>query len=259
MDAAVKVKDRWHQLADAIQASDLPPSDRAVYWHLLRKANFVTAELPEKFTPTVVEIAKATKWSLRQVKYSIGHLSKHRWLEVTGRASRGHKRQYVLAIGAACDCTGRRHESVQPRERVQPEPRKGAPPAPFMAGKGAPRAPQRVQPKGATPQVNDPFSHQVKRGASERRKKAGVLLNNSDLSDFDLPDETTALACGLCGNELDLVNAEQGTHPGCDPGDGGGIAEAERVIADVFGAKESVSTGPRPSLYDMGDYDPWRS
>jgi hypothetical protein len=39
-------KDRWHQLADAIQESNLPASDKSVYRLLLDRADYVTAVLP---------------------------------------------------------------------------------------------------------------------------------------------------------------------------------------------------------------------
>jgi len=140
-------KDRWHQLDDAIDVSGLPASDRAVFRALLKKADYGTADLPVKFTPTRQDMARRTGLSLRQVNYSVRHLARHGWLAVSGSTGRGHRPEYALAAGAACDCHGRVHARVKGAtagpERVQPDGLKGATVAPFA-----------VQPKGATVQVN---------------------------------------------------------------------------------------------------------
>src|SRR5258708_9535433 len=48
---AVSNKDRWHQLADAVAASNMRASDKSVFRFLLDKADWATAELPPGFTP----------------------------------------------------------------------------------------------------------------------------------------------------------------------------------------------------------------
>jgi hypothetical protein len=101
--------DRWHQLDDAIDASDLPASDRAVYHRRLKRADYGTAELPARFTETQAEVAKATGITVRQVRRSERHLESHGWLEVSGTTGRGHKPSYRLLVGKLCDCTGRVH------------------------------------------------------------------------------------------------------------------------------------------------------
>ena len=126
-------RDRWHQLAGAIGASNLAASDKSVFRYLLDRADYATAELPPKFTPKQASIAKQTSHSIRQVKYAIGHLRRHGWLRAEGRTGPGRTLAYTLALGAGCDCPGRVHppervQRVQPErpERVQPEPVTGA-------------------------------------------------------------------------------------------------------------------------------------
>jgi hypothetical protein len=100
------VADRWHQLAGAIQASNLPASDKSVYRYLLDRADYGSAVMPDRFTPTETTIGRKTSYSRRQVQYSVAHLRRHGWL-LTKRA--GRKLAYEFGSGTMCDCTGRRH------------------------------------------------------------------------------------------------------------------------------------------------------
>jgi hypothetical protein len=139
---ATAAKDRWHQLAGAIGDSNLPASDKAIFRYLLDKADWRTAELAERWTPTEAEIRRKTSHSLRQVKYAIEHLSRHGWI-TTGRGKADKRRRtYALAYGYACDCPGRRHTAAK---RVQPKPEKGATPAPQIG------ATDRCNAAGETP------------------------------------------------------------------------------------------------------------
>lgn len=105
--------DRWHQLANAIQNSNLPASDKSVFRLLLDKADYVTADLPAMYTPTQQRIGRLTSHSLRQVKYALEHLERHGWV-ATGRSLEDKRRTaYTLNAGRACDCPGRRHVAVQ--------------------------------------------------------------------------------------------------------------------------------------------------
>jgi hypothetical protein len=105
-------KDRWHQLDDAIGRSDLSACDRATFRCLLGESNYVTADLAARFTPTQKEIARGIGFTVRQVRRSLRHLGRHGWLTVYGTAGgRGNTRRYALALGSACDCTGRVHET----------------------------------------------------------------------------------------------------------------------------------------------------
>jgi hypothetical protein len=104
------VRDRWHELDNAIGDSRLPASDRAVYHRRLKKADYATAELPAKFTESQAQVARAVGITVRQVRRSERHLERHGWLKISGPTGRGHKPSYVLLLGAQCDCTGRRHD-----------------------------------------------------------------------------------------------------------------------------------------------------
>jgi hypothetical protein len=116
--ASYDAKDRWHQLADAMQDSNLPASDKSVFRYLLDRADYKTAELPAKFTPTQRVIARKTSVSYSQVRYSLGHLERHGWLVIAGKPGPGHPRHYEFQVGADCHCTGRVHATGQ---RCQPQ------------------------------------------------------------------------------------------------------------------------------------------
>ena len=102
-------RDRWHQLAAAIRDSNLTPADKHVFGYLLSAADFRTAELPARFTPTRKTIARKTSLSYSQVGYSTRHLERHGWLTAKGATGPGHPLEYGFALGRDCDCTGRVH------------------------------------------------------------------------------------------------------------------------------------------------------
>jgi hypothetical protein len=110
-------KDRWHELADAIGASNLPASDKSVFRLLLDRADCGTAVLPAKFAPTEIAVGKRTSHSRRQVQYSVAHLRRHGWLKAsldTRQDSPDRRRlRYELGVGTTCDCTGRVHAPRQ--------------------------------------------------------------------------------------------------------------------------------------------------
>jgi hypothetical protein len=117
-------KDRWHQLADLIQDSNLPASDKSMFRFLLDKADWKSAELPAQFTPTREMIARKTSLSYSQTGYSSRHLQRHSWLAITGRTGPGHPLRYTLTVGTQCDCTGRVHVATLPTDdpRTLPTP-----------------------------------------------------------------------------------------------------------------------------------------
>jgi hypothetical protein len=112
--------DRWHQLAGAIEHSNMTAADKAVFLFLLRCADYKTAELPARFTPTRQVIGRKTSLSYSQVGYSTRHLAKHVWLTAKGATGPGRTLEYSFDIGAECDCTGRVHAPVG-TEHCQPE------------------------------------------------------------------------------------------------------------------------------------------
>jgi hypothetical protein len=104
-------KDRWHELDDAIDASNMPASDRAVYKARLKRADYGTGDLPRQFTDKQATVARKTGVSLRQVQYAERHLERHGWFQISGTTGPGKTRRYLLTAGLNCDCTGRRHEA----------------------------------------------------------------------------------------------------------------------------------------------------
>jgi len=133
---------RWHELRNAIKASNLPASDRAVFRARLDHSDYGTGELPAKFTRAQSAVAREVGITVRQVKRAEWHLARHGWLKVTGTTGPGKTRRYVLALGTDCTCTGRVHE-----------PQRGTP----TAATGDTMSPERGTPTGDTSQVNGRF------------------------------------------------------------------------------------------------------
>jgi hypothetical protein len=105
----------WYQLQDAIERSNLPASDRAIFRFYLSRANYESAELSARFTPAQKEAARGTGYTLRQVRRSERHLEHHGWLKITGATGPGKVRSVALAPGLDCDHAGRVHD--QPTAR----------------------------------------------------------------------------------------------------------------------------------------------
>jgi hypothetical protein len=91
-------------------SAGLRPSDRAVFWRVLSKANYGAAELPAKFTPSQATIARETGLTERQVRRAERHLERHGWLKITGTTGPGKRRTVMLALGSDCTCAGRVHD-----------------------------------------------------------------------------------------------------------------------------------------------------
>jgi hypothetical protein len=193
---------RWHELKKAVQKSDLRPSDRLVYLHLLGCSSYATAELEPRFSPTLKEVARDTGLSRRMVPYALRHLERHGWLKVSWPKGpgRGHKLAYELLSGEACDCPDWRRApgsdeagkkakaALRQRKDAGLRPGKDARDAGFEPGKGAQQAPEKAQEWGASSQVRPdiPLSeHQEAAGAREvenpqqqnpRPRPSGYLL-----------------------------------------------------------------------------------
>jgi hypothetical protein len=185
-------KDRWHELADTIQTSNLPASDKSVFRYLLDRADYGTAKLPSKFTPKQAKIAQQTSHSLRQVKYAIEHLRLHGWVKTEGTTAPGRTLAYALAFGTECDCTGRVHDHRLSPERVQQETVTSA-----TFGHHT----------GATNGCNAAGQTVVR---TERHREGGVGRQAS-ANGLEL--------CAVCQLPMDPVLRAAGftTHPCCDP------------------------------------------
>jgi hypothetical protein len=148
---ARREKDRWHQLADAIGASNLAASDKSVFRALLDRADYGTAVMQLRFTETQAAIARKTSHSPRMVRYAIRHLERHGWLTAKGATGPGRTLDYSLAAGGQCDCTGRVHQpkaDTAAPQRRQPQARTAATSTPRTAatngGNAAGQAPVRT-------------------------------------------------------------------------------------------------------------------
>lgn len=85
----------------------LTTTDKAVFWALLHVADNDTCALPERFSPTMAELARWTSLGLSSVKRSVNHLVKHKWLARELGGGRGRKCRYQLAPGSPdleCRC-----------------------------------------------------------------------------------------------------------------------------------------------------------
>lgn len=106
----------WHQLQDAIERSNLPRSDRAVFRFYLSRASYESAELSARFTPAQEEAARATGYTVRQVRRAERHLEHHGWLKITGATGPGKVRSLKLTPGPDCHCgSGRVHDHPSAR------------------------------------------------------------------------------------------------------------------------------------------------
>src|SRR2546430_17065966 len=110
MPPARPEKDRWHQLADAVQDSNLPASDKSVFRYLLDRADYGTAVMRPMFTPTRQTIARKTSLSYSQVGYSTRHLQRHGWLTAGGRTGPGGPLDSTPPAGASVDSPGPVHQ-----------------------------------------------------------------------------------------------------------------------------------------------------
>jgi len=185
-------KDRWHQLADAIGASNLPASDKSVFRALLDRADYGTAVMQHRFTETQATIARKTSHSIRQVKYAVRHLELHGWLTVKGKTGPGRTLDYSLTIGASCDCTGRVHTAAA-RERVQPAPATGATSTPRTVatdgGNASGQAPVRTgrhrEGRGERRFEREPEPKPAPKYGPEPMRLVGDSSGTDDRDDFD--------------------------------------------------------------------------
>lgn len=100
----------------------LSATDKAVFWALLEPADNDTCVLPDRFTPSLGELARWTSLGVSSVKRALAHLADHGWLLREVGNGRGHKSSYRLvpyAPDADCHCV--KGSTVTPL-RVAKEP-----------------------------------------------------------------------------------------------------------------------------------------
>jgi hypothetical protein len=120
---ARREKDRWHQLADAIGASNLRASDKSVYRALLDRADYGTAVMQHRFTETQATIARKTSHSPRMVRYAIRHLERHGWLTANGKTGPGRPLNYSSTrteVRTPAAASPRRRQRADDRDSLMP-------------------------------------------------------------------------------------------------------------------------------------------
>ena len=195
---------RWHQLKNAIEQSELCASDRSVFRDLLDHGHhYATAEPDPGRSPSAAMIARRTGLSRRQVVYSLRHLRRHGWVKPDGHVGREHRTVFELLPGAPCDCTGRRHVAVA----AQPGASVAAQPDEFRCATTAHLGAQRGC---ATPQVNGQFP--------EESTKRVVLTCTTDKRES--PQNGDPVTCQFCGASgvvgVRLIDHDPGCR-GCRP------------------------------------------
>lgn len=219
---------RWHELDDAIDASNLPASDKAVFRLRLKTADFTTADMSPQWTETQDVVARKASITVRQVRRSERHLEQHGWLKVSGTTGRGRKPLYALMVGSQCDCTGRVHAPAKADTRRVGTLAKADTSTPVKADTGRVRTP--VKADTATPKGG----HEVRSKAdtkgghvagqspvSTERHREGGVGEAVPLPIEDHPDECAAAplgtgerrpgACPLCGQSHPVCEFARGT------------------------------------------------
>ena len=117
----------------------LTPGQRLVFLTLLGRVDYATCELPERFTPTLAELAGWTGLAEKSVKRSLAHLDAHGWVGREVGRGRGHKSRYELlprTPDPQCGCRPVKGDKMTPftegrkgviggEKRGHSDPRKG--------------------------------------------------------------------------------------------------------------------------------------
>lgn len=110
---------RENELARAIEAADMPPREYRIFGALLRQAaRWKTAEILDRFQPSLADLARMSKMSRQTLLDGLGHLEKHGWVTRTrSTGGRGHKTAYQLQAGVSCNCG----KQERPRPKTEAE------------------------------------------------------------------------------------------------------------------------------------------
>lgn len=122
----------------AIERAHFPTADYRVYNTLLKRADFRTTEIPERFQfRSVVKLAEFCEVSPAAARRSIAHLERHGWLKHDPGNGRGHRTIYTLLVGEPCDCKGAHTEHLSARKGAQDQRIKVLKPERVSAGEPA--------------------------------------------------------------------------------------------------------------------------
>lgn len=84
----------------------MPARDYRIYCALLHRADWETAEIPDRFQPrSVPALADWSRMSRTAAAEGLNHLERHGWVtRVRMPPGRGRSTRYILLSGSDCDC-----------------------------------------------------------------------------------------------------------------------------------------------------------
>ena len=209
-----RVRDREHELEDAICAADLPARDYRIYRTLLRRVDWKVAVIPDRFQPrSLKELAAWARTSKANLALGLNHLERHGWIERyrnisdRGIGGRGRGTRYGLQVGRDCDCA----------KGSDPEPDKGSEAKTVPLGEGS-----------KNPYVKGPEDLNVSAGQ-------GHVSAEEGRDEGELEEGPSLTACRVCLTPMDPVLPRLGytTHPCCDPDDKGDLGRASKVTTQA--------------------------
>ena len=155
---------KW-RVINAVTRSTLPPPSRLVMFVLANRADSKTAQIPDKHTPSLAELAQETGLGEATVKRHLGSLEASGWVVVqrptAEQMARHIPNRYVLADGSGgSGCApglGESGAQSEPPAGAQSEPANESPGAQSEPTGGSERAPAGAQsePPSYLPTVSD--------------------------------------------------------------------------------------------------------
>lgn len=234
---ATRARTREQELRAAAKRANLPGAAFRLYVELLDRADFGTAETPDKFQPRgLAELAKWCEMSKATAARALNLLEAHGWVQ-RNRATtlgRGHRTAYRLACGRPVD------------RPAPPEPLSDAERARrYRARKMSQRSVTKVSQHGVTDteesvstrDTSDPGKclkmrqQSVSANVTAPQVNAGFVLGGTEGE-----GEEGARICAACRTQLDPLLAENGyrTHPLCEPYHGPAGDNVERDCAHAI-------------------------
>lgn len=161
---------RW-EVTKAVRASDLPAPSRLVMFVLADVAEVGTAEIPEKFTPSLTVLSRETGLGRSTVARHLDELERDGWVErlrpdVEAARLKGERTRYRLLVPSTAVGPG----VVPEGDQVVPERDQGSP------GAGLDLVPERDHPSPA----------------AGRNKRSQISSDQTDLFTVTAPSATAA-------------------------------------------------------------------
>ena len=216
---------REQELRKAVKQARLLPRDFRTFVHLLDKADWQTAIIPDSYQPRSTRIlAGECETSLHTMMRSLAHLESHGWLARTRDASgRGYRTTYALLLGSVCECQKPGRPKRVNSGTLPPDLQKG----PRITQKGPRidtiRVPELTQEGSQNYRENRRSDVVFDRGSKEGQR-GGELEEGAQTRVIPLFRAAAVRllamdACGICETTMHPVLAGHGykTHPCCDP------------------------------------------